>query len=135
MSRMTITGAAAFKHTQESRGVMDQKNTPVRQAGRAVGAALLLSLIGCTTYVPTVTPALKCEPPTALLQGCSAPLALKDGISYSELLVAYQADRQALQRCAVQLEALKQAVSTCNATIDSHNAELAKLNEAAKARK
>jgi len=97
---------------------------------------LLLPLWGCsTTYVPVVTPPLKCETPAALRQGCAAPTLLKEGSTYGELLGAYLQDRQALQRCALQHEALKQAVATCEAEIERHNAELVKLNDAASQKK
>lgn len=108
---------------------------PTSVVGGAAGcsAALLLLLGGCTTYVPVVPDALRCNTPDALLQSCDAPQQLRDGISYAELLTAYQADRQALQRCATRQEALRQAVQTCGQAIDAHNASLGKLNDEIKA--
>lgn len=98
---------------------------------RATAAAVLL-LAGCsTTYVPIVPPSLTCSPPEQMQQTCAAPQRLKDGLSYAELITSYQTDRQALQRCALQHEALKQAVATCQEAIARHNAELARIGEEA----
>lgn len=55
-------------------------------------------------------------------------------MTYADLLRVYQADRKALQDCATRQEAALKAVATCNAEIDRLNADLAKLNEAVKAR-
>lgn len=96
------------------------------RTGLPLAAVLLLA--GCATqYVAQVPPSLKCEPPAALLVSCPAPAALKSGLTYRELLEAHLADRQQLQRCAAQQDDLRRAISTCNARIEAHNAELAKL--------
>jgi hypothetical protein len=94
-----------------------------------VAAAGLAVLTGCaaTQYVAQVPPSLKCEPSASLMAPCPAPTPLKAGLTYREVLDAHLADRQQLQRCAVQQEDLRRAVQTCNARIDAHNAELAKL--------
>jgi hypothetical protein len=98
---------------------------------RATAAAVLL-LAGCsTTYVPVVPPSMTCTPPEQMQQTCAAPQRLKDGLTYAELITAYQNDRQALQRCTLQHEALKQAVASCQDAITRHNAELAKIGEEA----
>lgn len=87
-----------------------------------------LMLTACATqYVAQVPPSLKCEPPAALLAPCPAPAALKSGLTYRELLEAHLADRQQLQRCATQQDDLRRAINSCNARIEAHNAELAKL--------
>jgi hypothetical protein len=86
------------------------------------------ALTGCATqYVAQVLPSLKCEPPAALMAPCPAPASLKAGLTYRELLEAHLADRQQLQRCAAQQDDLRRAINTCNARIEAHNAELAKL--------
>lgn len=91
-----------------------------------VTASLLLTACA-TQYVAQVPPSLKCEPPAALLAPCPAPAALKSGLTYRELLEAHLADRQQLQRCAAQQDDLRRTINTCNARIEAHNAELAKL--------
>ena len=89
--------------------------------------AALLQTACATQYVAQVPPSLKCEPPAALLASCPAPAALKSGLTYRELLEAHLADRQQLQRCAAQQDDLRRALNTCNARIEAHNAEMAKL--------
>lgn len=85
-------------------------------------------LSGCATqHVAQVPPSLKCEPAALLMAPCPAPTPLKTGLTYRELLDAHLADRQQLQRCATQQDDLRRAVNTCNARIDAHNAELARL--------
>jgi hypothetical protein len=91
-------------------------------------AVAAVALSGCATqYVAQVPPSLKCEPAAVLMAACPAPTPLKTGLTYRELLEAHLSDRQQLQRCAVQLDDLRRAVNTCNARIEAHNAELAKL--------
>jgi hypothetical protein len=102
-------------------------------AAGALGALGLLG--GCTTYVPVVPEAVKCEVPATLLQGCVPPAKLADGITYGELLAVYQGERQALQQCGTNHAALMQAVAACRAEVARHNAELGRLNESLKARK
>ena len=60
-------------------------------------------LTGCATHPAAQVPAsLKCEPTAALLAPCAAPVALKAGLTYREMLDAHLADRQQLQRCAAR---------------------------------
>ncbi|WP_338414547.1 hypothetical protein [uncultured Sphaerotilus sp.] len=90
-------------------------------------AAMALSLTGCASHPAAQVPAsLRCEPPAALLAPCAAPVALKPGLTYREMLDAHLADRQQLQRCAAQQDELRRALNSCNARIDAHNAELVK---------
>lgn len=89
---------------------------------------MVAALSGCATqYVAQVPPSLKCEPAAVLMAPCPAPTPLKAGLTYRELLEAHLADRQQLQRCAQQQDDLRRALNTCNARIEAHNAELAKL--------
>lgn len=93
------------------------------------------SLSACsTTYIPVVTPGTRCELPAAMQNSCAAPTRLEIGLTYADLLRFYQADRKSLQDCATRQEAALKAVTTCNAEIDRLNADLAKLNDAVKAR-
>lgn len=86
-----------------------------------------VALTGCATHPAAQVPAsLKCEPSAALLAPCAAPVALKAGLTYREMLDAHLADRQQLQRCATQQDELRRAVNACNARIDAYNAELTK---------
>lgn len=86
---------------------------------------------GCTHYVPIVTPALRCEPASNLLQSCERPGLMPDGSTYGDLLHQTQIDRQNLQRCVLQHADLVQALAVCNQEIDRHNAALTKINAGA----
>jgi hypothetical protein len=87
----------------------------------------VVALAGCATSPAAQVPAaLRCEPGAALMAPCAAPVALKAGLTYREMLEAHLADRQQLQRCAAQQDELRRAVGHCNARIDAHNAELSK---------
>lgn len=90
-----------------------------------------MGLAGCsTTYIPVVTPGTRCELPEAARQACARPLLLSQGLTYAELLKAYQEDRRSLQDCATRQAAAVKAVQTCNQEIDRLNADLTKLNQA-----
>lgn len=98
------------------------------RVARGLSTALLAAVSsGCATqYVAQVPPSLRCEPPAALMAACPAPAALRSGLTYRELLEAHLADRQQLQRCALQQDDLRRAILACNARIEAHNAELAR---------
>ena len=101
------------------------KTTNTR-TGLLLGAAGLLA--GCATpHMAQVPASLKCEPAAPLMAPCPTPAALKSGLTYRELLEAHLADRQQLQRCAAQQDDLRRAINTCNARIEAHNAELARM--------
>lgn len=101
----------------------------MKRFSMTVVSAGALALTGCATtqYTAQVPPSLKCEPAPPLMASCPAPTPLKAGLTYREVLDAHLADRQQLQRCAAQQEELRRAVQACNARIDAHNAELAKV--------
>lgn len=96
-------------------------------SARAVLAAGVICLSGCTHYVPMVLPTLKCPIPPSLAQSCAKPQSLADGLSFADLVRGYQVDRQSLQACAVQHDDLLAAVEACNSQIDQYNAALSKL--------
>lgn len=97
--------------------------------------AALAPLAACTTtHVPVVPDAVQCEVPAALLQTCEAPVRLKDGTTYGELLQVHLADRQALVRCAADHDSLMKAVTLCRSEVERHNTRLKELDAALKAR-
>jgi hypothetical protein len=125
---------------REARETMNDRYITAASAAKRPGKMLLLavlaSLAACTTtHVPVVPDAVQCEVPATLLQSCESPQRLKDGITYGELLLVYQSDRQALVRCGADQDGLMKAVAICRAEVDGHNARLKELNEALKARK
>jgi hypothetical protein len=90
-------------------------------------ALAAVALTGCATHPFAQVPSsLKCEPSAALLSPCAAPVALKDGLTYREMLDAHLVDREHLQRCAAQQDELRRALNTCNARLDAYNTELSK---------
>jgi len=96
---------------------------------RVVSILVLLAavaLAGCATPAAQGPGARRCEPAAALMAPCAAPVALKAGLTYREMLEVHLADRQQLQRCAAQQDELRRAVAHCNARIDAHDAELSK---------
>lgn len=56
----------------------------------------------------------RCEPEPSLMTPCPAPVALKPGMTYKELLEAHLSDRQQLQRCAARHDELRKAILACH---------------------
>ncbi len=103
---------------------------------RLVSLGVIVPLLGaCSHYVPVIPPAVQCEVPETLLQGCESPRVLAEGLSFGDLLEKMQIDRQNLQRCAVQQADLSQAVRSCQEQIRLHNQKLAEIGSSASARR
>lgn len=100
----------------------------------ACAAALLLAACAHEVQVVVVDPAKPCEPSAALLQACAVPTPLAEGLSFRDLVVGYQADRQSLARCALQQADLAKAVAACNDEIAKHNERLLKAQAQASGR-
>jgi len=82
-------------------------------------------LAGCATTPATVVPpALTCPVPPALAHACASPQTLSTGITFGELLLAYQADRAGLARCAARQADLVQLVAACGAATSAFDARL-----------
>jgi len=110
-------------------------DTPIMTRIRLLSLGLAVLLLGaCSHYVPVIPPAVQCEVPETLLQGCESPTALAEGLNFGELLQGMQADRQNLQRCAIQQADLSQAVRGCQERIRLHNQKLAEIGSTAQAR-
>jgi hypothetical protein len=94
-----------------------------------------LALAGCglmTKRVPVVTEAPKCVVPSGLLAGCSKPSAIFPGITFDDLADALRRDRNSLEECTARFEDLANAVLGCNSLLDTHNAAVRAINDAAK---
>jgi hypothetical protein len=88
-----------------------------------------LAVSGCmTTAVPVVREALKCEAPASMLAGCSDPVAIKQGITFGELVGVSGRDRDSLRDCALRQKTLAGAVADCNDRIEKYNAEIREIN-------
>ena len=106
-------------------------DTSVMTRIRLLSLTLGVPLLGaCSHYVPVIPPAVQCEVPETLLQGCEQPVALAEGLTFGELLQTLQIDRQNLQRCAVQQADLSQAVRSCQERLRQHNQKLAEIGSA-----
>lgn len=94
-----------------------------------LGVALLGLLAACTTSVPVVGEAIKCEPAEEIARRCELPAQVREGITYGELITLMQGDRQALGVCANRHDALTKAIAACNQQIELHNQRLRGMNE------
>jgi hypothetical protein len=96
---------------------------------------LALAISGCglmTKRVPVVTEAPKCVVPAGLLAGCSKPAAIAQGLTFDDLVDVLKRDRNSLEACTVRFEDLANAVAGCNSLLDTHNAAVRAINDAAK---
>jgi len=89
---------------------------------------LLAAGWGCTTAVPVVKEALKCDAPPSLLAACGEPTAVKQGITFGELIAVSAQDRASFQECALRHRSLVQALAGCNESIEKFNAEVREIN-------
>ncbi len=98
----------------------------------AVPAAVLVAagaLSGCAPTLPLLVEPLSCPIDAAVLaRRCDAPQPIASGITYGELLLLHQRDRQALRDCAAHDAALAGMVQACQRAIEQYNAGLAELN-------
>jgi hypothetical protein len=89
---------------------------------------LALACTGCTTAVPVVPPAPRCELSPALLAACDGPGGVKPDITFGELIDIAARDRESLRACALRHQALADAVSVCKTQIQAFDTELEKIN-------
>ena len=84
---------------------------------------------GCTTMaVPVVKEALKCEVPAGMLAACGDPAAIKQGITFGEMIDVSSRDRDSLNACALRHKSLADTIAGCNSSIEKYNAEIRELN-------
>lgn len=94
-----------------------------------IGLGVAVLLAACTTSVPVVGEAIKCEPAEEIARRCELPVQVREGITYGELIKLMQDDRQALGVCANRHDALTKAITACNQQIELHNQRLRGMNE------
>jgi hypothetical protein len=90
--------------------------------------AFCIALSGCTTAVPVVKEALKCNVDPSMLEHCTPPIEITEGITYARIIEIVKEDRSSLRFCAQRQEVLAKAVTDCNITIDQHNKEIREIN-------
>jgi hypothetical protein len=84
---------------------------------------------GCTTMVvPVVKEAQKCEMPAGMLAACGDLAAIKQGITFGEMIDVSSRDRDSLNACALRHKSLADAIAACNAGIEKYNAEIREMN-------
>lgn len=102
--------------------------TPPLRIVALVGAFGLLA--GCTSPLPVVPQAIRCDVDPALLAGkCAAPSPIPADATFGGLVGAMQNDRQALRECALSAEALRASIGRCNAATDEFNKKVDEINE------
>jgi len=83
---------------------------------------------GCTTMaVPVVKEAQKCEAPAGVLAACGDPAAIRQGITFGEMIDVSGRDRDSLNACALRHKSLADAVAACNDNIEKYNAEIREM--------
>ena len=84
---------------------------------------------GCTAMaVPVVKEALKCEVPASMLSVCGEPAAIKQGVTFGEMIDISGRDRDSLRACTLRHKSLADAIAACNDSIEKYNVEIRDLN-------
>ena len=87
-----------------------------------------LAFVGCQTPVPVVKESLKCEVPASMLAACGDAGAIKQGITFGEMIDVASGDRDSLRACALRHKSLADTITVCNGSIDKYNAEIREIN-------
>jgi hypothetical protein len=83
----------------------------------------------CTTMaVPVVKEAQKCELPASMLAACGDPAAIKQGITFGEMIDVSSRDRDSLNACALRHKSLADAIAACNDKIEKYNTDIREMN-------
>lgn len=87
-------------------------------------------IAGCTTTVPVVPHAIRCElGPQLQAYRCAEPKPLPQDATFQTLVDTMLADRQALHECKFSANALRNSINTCNQATDDFNKKIDELNE------
>lgn len=91
-----------------------------------------IAISGCSTTVavPVVKEAQKCEPPASMLVPCGEAAAIKQGVTFGEMIEVSSRDRDALRACALRHKQLAETIAECNGSIDRYNLEIREINAA-----
>ena len=86
-------------------------------------------IAGCTTAVPVVPHAIRCEL-SAELQASNCPESgqLPQDATFQTLVDTMLADRQALRECGLSVNALRDSINKCNQATDEFNKKIDALN-------
>jgi len=91
---------------------------------------LSIAFSGCTTLVPVVKAAPKCDTSrlSEMLVLCGDPVAIDQGITFGGMIDVARQDRESLRACAFRHKSLADAIAACNDSIDRYNAEIGDIN-------
>jgi hypothetical protein len=95
---------------------------------RRILMGMLSVAFSACTMVPVVKEALKCEVPAGMLAACGDPAAIRQGITFGEMIDVTGRDRDNLRACALRHKSLADAIAACNSSIDRFNAEIREIN-------
>lgn len=88
-------------------------------------ACLFAAACGCApATVPVVSESLTCDVGKELLQACGEAAAIKEGVTFGEMIDVSSRDRLTLKQCAQNHKDLVAAVGKCKASVDKHNASI-----------
>ncbi len=84
---------------------------------------------GCQT-LPVVPHAITCEVNAELLASkCATPRPITNDTTYATLIDSMQADRKALQECAVTVETLRDTLKRCAQAANEYNKKIDGVNK------
>ena len=90
---------------------------------------LAFFISGCQT-VPVIPDPLPCPISDAILmESCSKPSPLPEGLTYSDLINALKEDRNALVKCAAHDQQIKSAIQNCNAELEKYKKRLHEIRK------
>lgn len=89
-----------------------------------------ICIAGCTTTVPVVPHAIRCElGPKLKAYRCAEPKPLPQDATFQTLVDTMLADRQALLECNLSANALRNSINRCNQATDDFNKKIDELNQ------
>ena len=89
-----------------------------------------LFIAGCTTPVPVVPHAIRCELGADLQSSrCPTPKPLPEDATFQTLVDTMLADRQALRECGLTAKALRDSIDKCNQATDDFNKKIDEMNK------
>lgn len=92
--------------------------------------ALLFIMAGCCKTLPVMPDPVACTfPKAAVEESCEEPATIRDGVTYSDLIAASIADRNALRKCAAHDRLLRKSIQECSAEQARYSTKIQEVNE------
>jgi hypothetical protein len=90
---------------------------------------LLLLNAGCCKTLPVMPDPVACSfPKAALEESCDVPVNIGDGATYSDLIAASIADRNALRKCTAHDRLLKKSIQECSEEMARYKSKIQDVN-------